>query len=196
MPPARERRVSRKVRENTSPAPLQTPRATPRVPSRAPSRPRAPRRSTSGRLYTQDGLNKAEARLRVSRAVGTLLTPGDGTPGTQVVRDSVLPPTLNLPELSSSDPPISDVEMLDLQPPLLQSIENMSDKEEEEEEEEEEQIDYDIEWKVLLGKDPIISDIIGRSDFRFVRLCKNAKNKAQEYTNKKKRDAEVINCKA
>jgi hypothetical protein len=41
--------------------------------------------------------------------------------------------------------------MLDLQPTPLQSIENMFDKGEEEEEEEEE-IDYDIEWRVLLGK--------------------------------------------
>jgi hypothetical protein len=29
-------------------------------------------------------------------------------------------------------------------------------------EEEEEELDYDIEWKVLVGKEPIISDIIRR----------------------------------
>jgi hypothetical protein len=84
--------------------------------------------------------------------------------------------------------------MPDLQATPLQSIENMSDKGEEEEEEEED-IDYDIEWRVLLGKEPIICDIINRSDFRFFKLCTQAKEKAQEYTNKLKKDAEALNCK-
>ena len=173
MPPTRERRASRKVRENTASAPLQTPRATPR----APSRPGVPRRSTSGPLRTPDIPSQAENRLRISRAVGPLPSPDDGassTPGTQVMRDSIpsrpILPTLGFPELLSSESPISDVEMPDLQATPLQSIENISNKGEEEEEEEED-IDYDIEWRVLLGKEPIICDIINRSDFRFFKLC-------------------------
>jgi hypothetical protein len=63
-------------------------------------------------------------------------------------------------------------------------------------EEEEEELDYDIEWKVLVGKEPIISDIIRRQDFLFATLCKKVKEKAQEHTNKKKKDAEALNCKA
>jgi hypothetical protein len=49
----------------------------------------------------------------------------------------------------------------------------MSDKgeEEEEKEEEEEELDYNIKWKVLVRKKPIISDIISRSEFRFATLC-------------------------
>jgi hypothetical protein len=49
----------------------------------------------------------------------------------------------------------------------------MSDKgaEEKEEEEEEEELNYDIEWKVLVRKEPIINNIISRSEFRFATLC-------------------------
>jgi hypothetical protein len=56
-----------------------------------------------------------------------------------------------------------------LQATPLQSIENMSD-EGEEEEKEKEDMDYNIEWRILLGKEPIIYDIINRSDFRFFKL--------------------------
>ena len=64
------------------------------------------------------------------------------------------------------------------------------------EEEEDKEIDYNIEWKVFVDKNPIISDIISRSDFRFFMLSKQAKEKAQNYTNKKGKDAEVLNYKA
>jgi hypothetical protein len=40
-----------------------------------------------------------------------------------------------------------------------------------EEEEEEEDIDYNIEWRILLGKESIIYDIINRFNFRFFKLC-------------------------
>jgi hypothetical protein len=55
--------------------------------------------------------------------------------------------------------------MPDLQVTPLPSIENMSDKEEEED------MNYNIEWRVLLEKESIIYDIINRSDFRFFKLC-------------------------
>jgi hypothetical protein len=163
MPPVRERSKSQKVRENESTAALlATPRGTPRAPSRA----RAPRKKPSGRLDGQDTLQPA------SRARGALPTPEDTTQSTQVVRDSVAPPApapiLLVPRASidfpSPEPPTSDIEMGNAQLEPYQSIEDMSDEEEEE-------LDYDIEWKVLVGKEPIMSDIISRSDFRFATLC-------------------------
>jgi hypothetical protein len=200
MRPIRKCRPTPKAAENSSPAPLYTPRATPR----AASRPRAPRRSASGRLHTQELLNQVEIPQAASRARGTLLTPEDGT---QIVRDSVapvIPPIQHIhrcsplfPDLPSSEPPPSDTEMVDAAQIPRSTIEITSDKEdEEEEEEEEEEIDYEIEWKVFVDKDPIISDLISRSDFRFFSLCKRAKEKAQDYTNKKNKDAEVLSCKA
>ena len=45
-----------------------------------------------------------------------------------------------------------------------QSIEHTSTDGEEEEKEE---IGYDIEWKVIIDKEPILGDLIRRSDFRF-----------------------------
>jgi hypothetical protein len=198
MPPVRERPKSQKVRENESTAALL---ATPRRTPRAPSRPRAPQKTPSRRLNTQDLLSKVQTLQAASRARGALPTPDETTrstrSSTQVVRDSVPPPapiplyprpSLDLSS-TSSEPPASDIEM-ELE--LHQSIEDLSDKGVEEEAE----LDYDIEWKVLLGKEPIISDIISRSGFLFATLCWKAKEKAQIHTNKKKRDAEVLNCKA
>lgn len=55
-------------------------------------------------------------------------------------------------------------------------------------EEEKEEIDYDIEWKVLMDKEPIIGDLIRRSDFRLNSLCLQAKGKAQDRANSKDKD--------
>jgi hypothetical protein len=169
MPPVRERSKSQKVRENESTAALlATPRGTPRAPSRA----QAPRKKPSGRLDDQD-LNEVSTLQPASRARGALPTPEDTTQSTQVVRDSVAPPApiLLVPRASidfpSPEPPTSDIEMGNTQLKPYQSIEDTSDKKAEEEEE----LDYDIKWKVLVGKKPIMSDIISRSDFRFVTLC-------------------------
>jgi hypothetical protein len=92
----------------------------------------------------------------------------------------------------SLSPPIPDIEMPDTQQEPHQSIEDVSDKGAEEEEEE---LDYEVEWKVLLRKEHIISDIISRSEFRFATLCWKAKEKAQILTSKKK-DDDVLSYKA
>jgi hypothetical protein len=115
MPPVRERPKNQKVRENESTvALLATPRGTPR----APSRPRAPQKTPSRRLNTQDLLNKVQTLQAASRARGALPTPDEITrSSTQVVRDSVPPPApiplyprSNL-DLSSSESPASDIKM-------------------------------------------------------------------------------------
>jgi hypothetical protein len=72
MPPVRERPKNQKVRENESTAALlATPRGTPRVLSR----PRAPQKTPSRRLNTQDLLNKVQKLQAASRARGALPTP-------------------------------------------------------------------------------------------------------------------------
>ena len=98
------------------------------------------------------------------------------------MRESVPPKprTKSFPRASLSDFPLvlPDIELPDAQYKPYQSIEDASDKGDKEEEEEEEKLDYNIEWKVLIRKEPIISDIISRQDFRFATLYKKAKKKA------------------
>jgi hypothetical protein len=70
-----------------------------------------------------------------------------------------------------------------------QSIEDTSDKGDEKEEEEkkkerekeenkeEKKLDYNIEWKVFIGKESLLSDIISRLNFWFATLYGKAKEK-------------------
>jgi hypothetical protein len=50
-------------------------------------------------------------------------------------------------------------------------------------------LDYDIKWRVLTRKEPIINNVISRSEFRFASLCRKAKEQTQIHINKKKKDA-------
>jgi hypothetical protein len=118
--PIRNRRPTPKAAKITSPAPPYTPRATPLATPRASSRPKAPRRSASGRLDTQELLNRVDVLQASSRARGALLTPEDVT---QIVRDSVAPPKqpiqplgILFPDISSPEPLPSDTEMPDAAP--------------------------------------------------------------------------------
>jgi hypothetical protein len=98
-----------------------------------------------------------------------------------VVRESVPPkprtqsfPRASLLDFPSVLPPISDIKLPDAQHEPYQSIEDASDKGDKEEEE---GLDYNIEWKVFIGKEPLLSDIISRSNFWFATLCGKAKEK-------------------
>jgi hypothetical protein len=57
-------------------------------------------------------------------------------------------------------------------------------------------VHYDIEWKVLIDKEPIIGDLIRRSDFRLNSLCLQAKGKAQDRVNSKDKNAVKLYCRA
>ncbi len=165
--PTRNRVPTYKVAKSTLPAPLATPRATPRASSR-PTRPRA-------RQRTEELVTTAQ-----KLAVDARVLPTPASVVTQVVRDSVppaLPPTQPLArrglifEEISSPPPAATIEEFNIQPTSHQ-------QEEEEQEVEEEEIDYDIEWKVVVDRHPIDKNIIARSGFYISSLRSKAKAKA------------------
>lgn len=98
-------------------------------------------------------------------------------------------------ELSSASSSSSDVEMLDIRQVPLESVGRVSRRSKEGEEDKDEE-DYNIEWKVFIDKNLIISDLISRSDFRFSTLCINGRAKAQAHAQKKNKDIQALSCKA
>jgi hypothetical protein len=128
-------------------------------------------------------------------------TPGNDT---QVVRDSVLPEAPNIPpalaqpraqlifehsDLSSPSPPASDAGLPPSCQMLEQSVESLSDKEEEEED-----ADFDIEWRVMIDKQPLIMDVISRSEFYFATRRMEGIEQEQVVANKKGKDVVDIHC--
>jgi hypothetical protein len=119
MPPIRERSKSQRVRDNEETAAiLATPKATPRArPPR--SRARATTRTPSGRLDTQDLLDRAGAFQGTPKTRGGLQTPESRAQSTQRVEESVPPPpapiAASLADFPSPSPPASDIEMPETQ---------------------------------------------------------------------------------
>jgi hypothetical protein len=127
MPPIRERSKSQRVRDNEETAAiLATPKATPRAQGPR-SRARAATRTPSGRLDTQDLLNRPRPFQRTPKTRGGLQTPESRVQSTQRLEESVPPPPAPCQSSRHSLALSSclSIEMAEMQQESHQSIENM-----------------------------------------------------------------------